>query len=169
MGSVIDPVSLQCDKNPLHEVTSLWRARSAPEPKWLRPKPRLLPSSCRASAVRLSGLLFSRLACWSSAGDWVSRHACACVVLASSRTPHLALRGCGGLFLLRPGQICERWLRWELGTSVRFAADALAAFPSVSGSQRSIEASGWERSGASGRFPADGQPLGPLRGRASSG
>ena len=167
MGSVIDPVSLKCHE--IHEVFSLLRARSAPEPKELRPKPRLLSSSCRASAARLPGLLFPRLACWSSAGDWVSRRACACAVLAGSRTPHLSLRGCGGLFLLRPGQICERWLRWELETSVHFAANALPAFPSVSGSQRSIEASGWERSGASVRFPADGQPLGTLRGRASSG
>lgn len=129
------------------------------------------PSPRSASAARLPVPLPS-LRAGRRAGDWVSRCACACAcaVLASSRTPLLAVRGCSGLFLLGPEKDREQWLRSEPGIRVGVAAAAaLAACPSLLGSPCSAEAPGWEGSGASVRIPADGQPLDALRGRATSG
>lgn len=105
---------------------------------------------------------------------------CVCVRMRSPReftlVPPLAAQGCGGLLLLRLGQDREQWWRPEPGASGRSREPASTSPPPplylsasvLSSSSRSAEAASWEGSGASVRFPADGQPLGALRGRATS-
>lgn len=81
----------------------------------------------------------------------------------------LSVRGCMGLFLWRQGQDPELWPQPESGAILHLVAALAACHCAWGSSPCSAEAVGLEGSIASVRFAADGQPLGALRGRATSG
>lgn len=162
-GSHSSSLFLVGPSNPALDYPSKEQHRPEPRPRLRRPR--------RARAAWSPGPCQS-----SRAGrrrETRSRDVCACACARRSRgLAHaaLALRGCGGLFLLRPGLAFTRWPRPELD-----AGDYLAAPPPSLLAPRpwTLPTRAGRRRPRSERrqreVPADGQPLDALRGRATRG